>query len=254
MQFIFGAGEAYGVPLTDSAGNTISNPTPVRMGVMQGASVDISGDLKELHGQYQFAMDAARGKGKIAAKLENAQISARAWNSLFFGQTVASGTLNAVYSDTTGALIPASPYSITPTIPGTGTWVEDLGVIDSNGVALTRVASAPATGQYSVAAGVYTFAAADTTKQVFISFRYTSTSAGAQSITVNNVAMGAAPTFKLMLSCQYKGKSSLVILPQVISTKLGLLSTKVDDHSIASLELGVYSNGVGTVMQIHTSE
>jgi hypothetical protein len=32
----------------------------------------------------------------------------------------------------------------------------DLGVRDANGNPMTRVASAPATGQYSVTAGVYT--------------------------------------------------------------------------------------------------
>lgn len=254
MQLMFGAGEFFGVPLTDALGAAISNPTPIRIGVLQSMSLDVSGDLKELHGQYQFAMDAARGKGKIGGKAEFAQISGRALNSLFFGQTQTTGTLNAVFADTTGAAIPGTPYAITPSIPGSGTWVEDLGVIRSDGTALTRVASGPATGQYSVAAGVYTFAAADTTVVVFISFRYTATSTNARSLIVNNVAMGQAPTFKGFAHCDYKGKKALVVLPQVMSTKLALLGTKIDDHNMQSVEYSVYANGVGSVFEVHTQE
>lgn len=254
MQFMFGAGEFFGIPLTDAYGASISNPTPIRLGVIQSMSLDVSGDLKELHGQYQFAMDAARGKGKVGGKVEFAQISGRALNSLYFGQTQTSGTLVAVQADTTGALIPASPYTITPTVPGSGTWAEDLGVIFEDGTPLTRVASAPATGQYSVAAGVYTFAAADTTKKVFISYRYTATSVAAKSLIVNNVAMGQAPTFKALAHCDYKGKKALVVLPHVMSQKLALLGTKTDDHNTQTIEYTVYSNGVGSVFEVHTAE
>ena len=102
MQFQFGAGEFFGVPLTDYSGAAISNPTPVRLGAIQSMSLDVNADLKELHGQYQYALDAARGKGKIGGKVEFAQINGRACNSLFFGQTLTSGTQNAIYADTTG--------------------------------------------------------------------------------------------------------------------------------------------------------
>src|SRR5581483_11374955 len=93
-------------------------------------------------------------------------------SALGTGQTTSTG-ITALYDDATGAAIPATPYQITPTVPSSGTWLADLGVVDINGNPYTRVASAPATGQYSVAAGVYTFAAADTGKTVYINFRYT---------------------------------------------------------------------------------
>jgi hypothetical protein len=258
MQFMFGAGEFYGVPLTDSDGNAVTNPTPVRIGVMQAQSLNVDGDLKELHGQYQYAMDGARGKGKIGGKIEFSQISGRAINSLFFGQTQTTGTLNAVYSDTTGTVIPGTPFTITATPPASGTFAEDLGVIDANGIAFTRVASAPAAGQYSVnvGTGVYTFATADASKRVFISYRYTATTGmtGARSLVVNNALMGNCPTFKGLAHCEYKGKKALVVLPVVMATKLALLATKLDDHNAQSIEYTVYSNGVGSVFEIHTQE
>jgi hypothetical protein len=167
----FGAGALWGTPLTDAAGNAIANPTPQLFGVLQNVSVDISADLKELHGQNQFAEAVARGKAKIGWKAQFGRISGRMLNDLFFGQTLVSSGL-ADYYDTTGTTAAAS---ITPTVPSSGTWSQDLGVRDSNGVAMVRVASAPAVGQYSVTAGVYTFNASQT-GTLFISFQYTYTS------------------------------------------------------------------------------
>jgi len=46
---------------------------------------------------------------------------------------------------------------------------------------LTKAASAPAAGQYSVAAGVYTFNSADANKAVLISYTYTITGTGQES-------------------------------------------------------------------------
>lgn len=70
------------------------------------------------------------------------------------------------------AAVPATPFAINVT--NSGTFAVDLGVsYVSSGQALTPVASAPAQGQYMVAAGLYTFNAADTTQQVKISYAYT---------------------------------------------------------------------------------
>jgi hypothetical protein len=64
---------------------------PCSFGVLQEISVEISGDVKELYGQNQFAEAVARGKAKIAVQ---GQIRPHQWpdlNDLFFGQTVSSG-------------------------------------------------------------------------------------------------------------------------------------------------------------------
>lgn len=69
-------------------------------------------------------------------------------------------------------LIPAAsgPYILTPTTGGM--FAADLGVA-IDGVAATRVASAPATGEYAVGdAGVYTFAAADAEKLTVMTYSY----------------------------------------------------------------------------------
>lgn len=71
------------------------------------------------------------------------------------------------------ATIPAAnPYQITAA-QILGTWGQDDGVTFAlGGAALVKVASGPASGQYAVTNGLYTFAAADTGKGVNINYSY----------------------------------------------------------------------------------
>lgn len=248
MQLGFGAGDFFAVPLMDAQGNAISNPTPIQIGSMQEMSLDFSGELKELYGQKQFALAVARGKVKTTGKFKGAQINGAALNSLFFGTGVAAGTMHAVNVDSVGALIPTTPFTITVTPPNTGTFVDDLGVLDSNAVPMTRVASAPATGQYSMSAGIYTFAAADTGKKVFINYRYSYSLTGAKHISLTNVAMGQTPSFKAYMQTTFQGKRALVMLENVTSTKLQLLSTKLDDFNVPSVDFSAAADASGSTL------
>lgn len=252
--FLFGAGDFYGVPLLDANGNAISNATPVKIGGVQEIGLDFSGDLKELYGQNQFALAIARGKVKVTGKVKGAQINGAALNSLFFGQSMSSGTLSVAYTDLIGAAIPTTPFQLTPTPPGGGTWTGDLGVVDANGVPMTKVASAPATGQYSVSTGIYTFAAADVGKTVFVNYLYSSTSSTAQKIAVRNIAMGAAPTFKAYMQTTFQGKRALVVLYSATSSKLNMFSTKLDDFSIPEFDFSGQSDSANNVADIYVSE
>jgi len=65
--------------------------------------------------------------------------------------------------------IPASPYVVTTH----DIWLADVGVTLADGTVLTLVTGTPTTGQYKVdASGNYTFAAADTTKAILITYSY----------------------------------------------------------------------------------
>jgi hypothetical protein len=249
--FIFGAGNLYGVPISDAAGNAIANPTPIKFGTLQNVSLDISFENKTLYGQNQFPVAVGRGKGKISGKAQFAGLNGATINSLFFGQTLSTG-ITAVYSDVTGSVIPGTPYQVTPTVPLSGTWSRDLGVV-MNGVPMTRVASAPATGQYSVAAGVYTFAAADTTKTVFIDYEYTATSTTAPQGIVTNQLMGYAPSFLAELTTPYAGKQLTVTLFNCISSKL-TLATKQDDFMVPEFDFDAFANSSNQVIKYSLSD
>ena len=246
MQFQFGAGRFFGIPLYDALGNAITNPTPVQIGVIQDLSLSFSADVKTLHGAGQFALAAARGMCECSGSVTFAQLSGRALNSLYFGTGTTAGTMQHLHNDVAGQAIPSTPFQITITPAGSGTFVEDLGVLNASGVPMTRVASAPSTGQYSVSGAVYTFAAADTGLTVYLSYRYSTSTAGAQNIALTNVDMGNLPTFKGLIQTQYQGKKAVVLLEQVASSTLQLLSTTLDDFSKQSIDFTAFSNAAGT--------
>lgn len=253
MEYMFGSGLLWGTPQQDASGNAISNPSPVLFGTMQDVSVDISFDLKQLYGQKQFPVALGRGKGKIDCKAHIASINGALMNSILFGQTLTAGGL-ADYYDQTGTAIPATPFEITPTVPSSGTWSADLGVRKADGTHMTRVASAPATGQYSVSAGVYTFAAADTGTTVYIDYQYTYTSTVAQNSNVSNLTMGYAPSFRADLLMPYGGKNLVLTLYWCIGSKLSM-ATKLDDFTVPEFDFQAAANpNTGQVLSYGVSE
>lgn len=252
MQNLFGSGILVGTPLTDYAGNAIANPTPVQFGIAQEIGVDVSFDTKMLYGSQQFPVAVGRGKGKISGKVKGAQVNGALWNSIMFGQTLTTGILSDV-NDTIGTAIPTTPYTITPTPPSSGVWAADLGVRNAAGVPMTRVASAPATGQYSVASGVYTFAAADTGLLMFINYQYTATSTTAKKSTLTNPLLGYAPSFQADIYVPYAGKSLIITLPNCIASKISI-ATKLDDFTIPDYTFDAFANAAGNVMTYALSE
>jgi hypothetical protein len=252
MQNIFGAGALWATPTVDAYGNAVTNPTPVLFGVCQEIAVDVSFDTKMLYGYGQFPVAIARGKGKVSGKVKFGQINGAAFNVLF-GQTITASILGD-YLDNTGTLIPGTPFSITPTVPGTGTWTADLGVRDTSGVTYTRVASAPATGQYTVTAGVYLFATADTGKTVLINFQYTATSTVAKKSVISNLNMGTAPTFRTDILMPFNGKMGVFSLNNCVANKMPL-QTKLDDFTIAELDFDAFADpNTGVILTYALSE
>lgn len=251
-QEVFGAGAVWGTPLTDAFGAAIANPTPILLGIMQDISVDISFDSKLLYGRKNFAVARGRGKGKVDWKAKNAQISGAQLATLFFGQATSAGIF-ADYLDEVGTPIPTTPFTITPTVPGSGTWNADLGVRSATGVPFVCVASGPVAGQYSVSAGAYVFAAADAGATVFISYQYTATSTVARKSTISNIVMDAPPSFRLDLQHSYSQKGLTLSLFNCASNKLSL-SSKLDDFMIPEMDGDAIVDSLGRIGTWGTSE
>lgn len=122
------------------------------------------------------------------------------------GTTVASftGTTITLSQAITGAVASGAAIVLGPSITAVNaaTWLDDLGVVNvTSGVQLTRVASAPTTGQYSVTAGIYQFATADAGTLVALSYDYTQSMLG-KGFTYYAQQMGFRPVFKMILSNQ----------------------------------------------------
>ena len=244
-QYAFGSGTLFGVR-TD-----VTNPTPVQFGALQDVSIDFQFNMKELYGQYQFPLTVARSTAKVTGKAKFARVSGRAFNDLFFGQTLATGQQATALNE--AAAIPTTPFQVT--VANAAAYVADQGVAyAATGIPLVRVGSAPALGQYSVnvATGVYTFAAADTGLQVLLSYAYT-VSASGQKFTIANQLLGAAPQFQVVLNEVYQGKQMNVQLNACISSKLSL-PTKVEDFVVPEIDFSAFADAAGNIGLISLAE
>lgn len=238
MQFNFGIGNLYAVR---------QDTTPlltVPFGNIQDVQFDFSFEEKELYGQYQFPLDVARAKGKITGKAKFAHINTALFNNLFFGGTVATG--ETIVNSNFASSVPAStPYTVTITPPGSGTFGADLGVVyAATGIPFTLVASGPTVGQYSVAGAVYTFAAADASAAIYISYTYTVTTGN--TLSYANQLMGAAPRFSIVWGNSYEQKNIYVKFNNCISTKF-TLPMKLDDYTIPEFDFSAFADASGNI-------
>lgn len=241
---VFGPGALY---LTNTQ---VANATPINIGKVQEFSYDETGETKELYGEDQYPLVIARGTIKATGKAKAALVSGIALNAAFWGLTFSSGQLQMA-RNVAGA-IPGTPYQITPTVPGSGTFDTDLGVVYTSGanagLPLVKVASSPTTGQYAESAGEYTFAAADTTITVAMTFAYTTTGAG-QTMTVTNQAIGNTPTFQLDYVSVLYGLSYYVRFYQAVSNKLSR-AHKLTDFMMPEIDFGFFANSIGNVYEM----
>lgn len=232
------------------ATNLAANSTPVQFGTLQDVTLDISRTLKELYGQAQFPVAVGAAQQKITGKAKVGQVNGRLYNDLFFGGTMATGQTLLVYQE--AGTIPATT-TYTVTVSGSANFVDDEGVLyAATGLPFTKVASAPTQGQYSVAAGVYTFAAADASAAVLISYTKTSATAG-NTITVGNPLQGVQPTFSIVVSRQYNGQQEAFKLWSCIASKLSV-PTKMADWGITEIDFTAFADSAGRVITPYVSE
>lgn len=247
----FGVGKLIAVPTNMADGSVIANPTPVIMGTMQDVSVDMSVEVKTLYGGQRYPIAVGQGKGKISVKAKYAEITAAILGQLFYGKSAAAGVKAAVF-DFAAAIPAASPYTVTVAPPNSGTFLADLGVVRADvasplGQQMTRVASAPAAGQYSVnASGQYTFAAADQGKAILISYEYSAPSASGQVFNLTNDVMGYTPSFSLLLQNGYDGKNLVMKLNRCVSGKLNV-PFKNDDFAVYDFDAEAFADASGNL-------
>ena len=254
--FLFGPGSAW-VQLTSfTDGSVPAEPQPVKFDVMQDISIDFDITAKELWGQLQFPVAIGIGEGKVMGKIHQARFSPGLINQLVIGQPsdLSTGT-KLMWSDDdqgTSHTIPGTPYQITPTVPNSGTFVADWGVrYGATGLPLKQVANSPTTGQYSVSAGQYTFAAADTGLVVLISFEYSIT--GGDTITYANIAQGAVSFSKVRYQGQYGGRMVGILLPNCVGNKFNL-PTKQKDFVVGEMDFECFADALNNIAYIYTTE
>src|SRR4029077_16117063 len=114
----FGSGFIFMTPLSGS------NLTPVRVGLLQDVSVDISFEEKPLYGQNQWAYAIANGKAKGAIKAKQAIIDSKSLGTVLLGGTPVAGQGQIV--DLEAHSVPTTPFQVTVT--NSAHWTNDEGV------------------------------------------------------------------------------------------------------------------------------
>jgi len=250
-EYNFGAGYLFG-RRTD---NVVTTNSPTYFGVCQ--SFDLSHDqtIKELRGQFKYAVDAAAAAQKITGKISFARVQANSLNDMFFGQSLTTSSGRQI-SVVVNGLPEQHVASTTVTVTNSANFAEDLGVFYVSGTGivpgkqLTRVASAPAVGSYSVneATGVYTFNAGETAT---VSFFYEYTVTTLSTIGIANPLMGAMPSIEMHMQNYYVNNlgtlSSLHLkLNAVRGSKLDW-KFKSDDYMMQDFEFTAFADATGQV-------
>lgn len=183
----FGAGRVF------MTGN-YATPTPARALVPQSQDIDFKRKTEALFGENQFPVFVGAGEMNVTGKVDYSASNARILADMLFGVTGTAGSY--LEADKELGAVGATPYHIT--VVNSATWIEDLGVIAADtGVVMTRVAPGAEVQDvsYSVAAGVYTFAALDTAENFLISYVYSQTPAG-ETLTMTNQLQGLTGNFQ----------------------------------------------------------
>lgn len=229
------------------AKNLTALSQPIIIGALQDIQLELAGKTETLYGQGQMPLLAARGEFKITAKAKTGYLSGPLYSSLVLGITPATGTTSIAYAE--AGTVPVTPFQIT--VSHSATWVEDMGVVNATtGVPLTPVASGPITGQYSVAAGVYTFAVADVGTLLQLSYTWTQAGIGSTMV-FGNPLQGVQPIFKCIVQRSYNGVGERYMLQNCIASKLSL-PTAMAKFAISELDFDVFAGAGGNPITLYT--
>jgi hypothetical protein len=241
MEFGFGSGILTGLRNDSAAG---AAPTPRRFGALQDVNIEFTGDIKELFATQQFPIDTARGKTKITGKAKVAEIKAAEYNDIFFGQTLATGSLKYAYNESVASGTSAVTYTVANA--GSTPLTDEGAFYVANGNQLTAVTGGASAGQYvwNASTGVYTFATADAGNGFFVNYIYNVTTG--YSIAIGNPFMGTTPQFKATLFQQFEGNQIVLVLNKCVSSRL-TFPTRIDDYLIQELDFSAFADAAGNV-------
>lgn len=170
-----------------------ANPTPIHLATVSSGSFSVKEQNADVRDNDGYVIDSFATQTDVSGKLSLQDFSNSLIAAVARGVTVSVGqVIGASHS----ATIPASPYAVTVT--QSAQFAENMGVMDlTAGKELKVVAATPATGEYSVAAGVYTFAAADTGHSVLIMYRYTASTSGTTAEVAKATTGSASPKYAI---------------------------------------------------------
>lgn len=243
---------AFGPGILIVSRTDIAIPSPVNVGYANEFSIDATGTIKELYGQFQWPLQVARGTIKGTGKFKSAVISGLAWSALFYGQNASTASGQIAWNiGTTVTLSTASTASVQ--VGSSTSFDADLGITyAATGLPFRRVSTGnEVTGSYSIgstAAGLYNFAAGDTTGGAAggtpIKVTYTSTTTVGQSLLVTNQLIGSTPTFQLDYYTNLNQPGSKPFAVRIYSCVANkhAMQFKLEDFMMPEFDFALFAN------------
>jgi hypothetical protein len=249
-----GIGATYILPISTS-GNPPNPAFPQRVLSIADLDIQVKGKNVMLEGQNLWPDDVMPSDREATIKLTAGRVGIDTVNTMFGETTVAGFTQVSVdEGGASGTPIPISPYQIT--VANSATFASDLGVLNAGtGQLMQQVASGPVAGQYTVAAGVYTFSSADHTSGISVKISYSYTTAGSgRTLTIANHIQGYGPIVRLVNVCPYTSPiatSSLGVINVRACrfTSIGL-PFKRNGYLMVPIEGTIYPDGSGNAIDI----
>lgn len=207
----------------DASGNVI------KVGIVQDVSLEFKGSTKELRGGDDFPVAVAQGGKSVTGKVGFAQIDGGLIAKML-GGTSSSGR-NLIAEDESHAASASVDAS------NKITFIADLGVLDKDSKRMTKVASNPQVGEYTVTAGAYGFNAGQT-GDVYLSYQYSVLTG--ETVTISQGKLGTVDTFSLHLNEAWEGKALCLDLFAVVFPSFSL-GFKNEDFATESLDFTCYA-------------
>lgn len=232
----------------------VTVPSPINVGYVQEFSIEAAGTTKQLYGQKQYPLVSARSTIKATGKFKNAVVSGLAMNTLFYGETsFATGGI-AWNVDSTYSVPATTAYTVS--VGSSSSFDADLGVrYSTSGLPFQRVAAASeAAGKYSRSGNVYTFAAADASAALKITYSATQTSG--QSLIITNKAIGNTPTFQLDYYTNLNQPASKPFIVRLFAAIGGkhTMQFKLEDFMIPEFDYELFANDSDQVFEVFFPE
>jgi hypothetical protein len=247
--FIFGPGSAWGVLTSFMDGTSPAVSQPRKFDVLQDFTLSFDSTVKRLMGSNIFPRAIGVGEGKVSAKIKLAKFDAGLWQ-LRWGEPAGTTTGQTLMADDESHTIPAAtPFTVPITPPTGGTFSKDWGVRygDTN-LPLTAVTSGPTTGQYSLSGSTYTFATADASRPIVISYEYTVTTGA--TLKMLSHPQGQVALSSLRYQGYYGGRLVGVFIGNCVGTTINIPS-KMGDFGIPEIDFECFADASGNVATLY---
>ena len=230
----------------------------VNVGFVQEFSIDFTGTTKQLYGQYQFPLVAARGTIKATGKFKCGVNSGLAANNLFYGASFSTAAANLIAWTIDSTYTVSSGSTTALQVGSSLTFDADLGVKNvASGLPFQRVSTgSESSGKYSITTGspgLYNFVSADTSVTGGLNLKITYTAqnapAGSQSLLYTNQLIGFTPTFQLDYYTNLNQPSAKPFIIRVYSAILDkeVMNFKLEDFMNPEFDFSLFANASNQV-------